>query len=229
VRCKSPLQADKILAAAARLFATHRFHEARMEDIAADAEVGKGTLYRYFKDKEELYRALLARAAEGLQARLREALATPGTPRDRLVAVVAALLGYFDEQPHLLDLIQHAEAMQKPGQEFSWQKTRNQTTALVQELFQAGKREGVFAVDDAPLACLMLLGGLRAVLRFGIRPRPADIAERIVSGLLGGYAGHGSEAQVRCDKRPLGVAQSPPPIPPGLQIIDGASSPLHNA
>ena len=35
-----------------------------MEDIADLAEVGKGTLYRYFKDKEELYMALLSRVTE---------------------------------------------------------------------------------------------------------------------------------------------------------------------
>ena len=74
MRCKSPLQADKILAAAAGLFATHRFHEARMEDIAAAAAVGKGTLYRYFKDKEELYIALLDRAADGISQRIYAAI-----------------------------------------------------------------------------------------------------------------------------------------------------------
>jgi AcrR family transcriptional regulator len=228
VRCKSPQQADKILAAAARLFATHRFHEARMEDIAADAEVGKGTLYRYFQDKEELYQALLARAAEGLQSRLREAL-QKGSPREQLVAVVAALLGYFDEQPHLLDLIQHAEAMQKPGQEFSWQKTRNQTTALVQDLFQAGKREGAFAIDDAPLATLMLLGGIRAVLRFGLRPRPTDIAERIVTGFLGGYAGPSTPRPEKTGRNASAGSLAPVQHAGGLQVIDGASSSLHNA
>src|ERR671923_69581 len=76
VRTRTPQQADRILAAAARLFAGHRFHEARMEDIAALAEVGKGTLYRYFKDKEELYLALLERAAVGLRDRLHTALAS---------------------------------------------------------------------------------------------------------------------------------------------------------
>src|SRR5262245_11806454 len=119
------MQADKILAAAARLFATHRFHEARMEDIAAQAEVGKGTLYRYFKDKEELYVALLRRAADGLLCRLQHAVAQSASPREQLVFVVDALLSYFDEQPHLLDLIQHAEAMQNPDQEFPWQAVRH--------------------------------------------------------------------------------------------------------
>src|SRR5437763_3594011 len=87
VRTRTPRQAEKILTAAAQLFATHRFHEARMEDIAALAEVGKGTLYRYFKDKEELYLALLSQAAEGLTARLGEELEGAEGPRARLVGV----------------------------------------------------------------------------------------------------------------------------------------------
>jgi AcrR family transcriptional regulator len=188
VRCKSPLQADKILAAAAQLFATHRFHEARMEDIAALAEVGKGTLYRYFKDKEELYLALLARAGEGLQACLARRLADCHGPRERLVGVVDALMGYFDDNPHLFDLIQHAEVMQRYGREFPWQKTRNQTIAIVLEVLNAGNRDGSFHIDDTELAALALLGGLRAVSRFGTRPRSADLAERFVEKLLWGHS-----------------------------------------
>lgn len=188
MRSKSPLQADKILAAAAKLFATHRFHEARMEDIAAVAEVGKGTLYRYFKDKEELYLALLDRAAEGMQARLCQHLAGATSPRRQLVAVVEGLLEYLDEEPHVLDLIQHAEVLQKPGSEFPWQKTRNRTMTLVKDIFAAGQRLGAFAVADPDLATLMLLGGLRAIIRFGQRPRPAGLAEEVVSHFLNGFA-----------------------------------------
>src|SRR5947209_19195396 len=120
VRSKSPQQADKILAAAAKLFATHRFHEARMEDVAALAEVGKGTLYRYFKDKEQMYLALLDRAATGLQQRLRDALAQAHGPRERQAAGVEGLLDYFDHPPHLLDMIQHAECTQRAGTELPW-------------------------------------------------------------------------------------------------------------
>jgi AcrR family transcriptional regulator len=188
VRTKSPQQAERILAAAARLFATHRFHEARMEDVAALAEVGKGTLYRYFEDKQQLYLALLDRAATGLRERLREALASLVCPRERLVAIVAGLLGYFDDNPHLLDLIQHAEVMQKPDAEFPWQKTRGETMALVHDVLETGRRAGLFTCDDVDLAVLMLLGGLRAVVRFGKQPREEGLAERIVAGFLGGYA-----------------------------------------
>src|SRR5207248_1644356 len=120
----------------------------------------------------------------------------------------------------VLDLIQHAEAMQKPGQELPWQQTRNQTMQLVQDLFQAGKREGAFAIDDTSLATLMLLGGLRGVLRFGERPRPADLPERIVTGFLGGYAAAGQECRpARVEKRSVGRMSGPG----GLPVIEGAA------
>jgi AcrR family transcriptional regulator len=182
------LQTEKILTAAAQLFATHRFHEARMEDIAAVAEVGKGTLYRYFKDKEELYTALLVRAGERLSGRLRAEVDRGEGPRRQLVAIVRALLGFFEDNPYLLDLIQHAEALQRPGHEFPWQKTRGETMALVRSVFEAGRQAGEFHIDDPELAMLMLLGGLRAIGRFAEGPRAADLPERIVENLLAGHA-----------------------------------------
>lgn len=45
----------KIMQAAERLFAAQRYHEITMEEVARRAGVGKGTLYRYFKDKDTLF------------------------------------------------------------------------------------------------------------------------------------------------------------------------------
>lgn len=205
LRTLSPAQADKILAAAARLFATHRFHEARMEDIAALAGVGKGTLYRYFKDKEELYLGLLARAAEDILARQHRAMQDHACPHRRLVAFVAAVFEFFDEQPHVFDLIQHAEAMQGPDREFPWQHVRNQSITLVEGVLRDGHETGLWQVDDVPLATLMLLGGLRAVLRFWQHPRPAGAEERIVDGFLRGFA------RERTGPPPLSVPSVPLP------------------
>jgi AcrR family transcriptional regulator len=187
LRTRTARLADRILDAAARLFASHRFHEAKMEDIAALAEVGKGTLYRYFQDKEALYLALLERAAVGILDRQKTAAASDPCPRRRLVAFTDGMLSFFDEQPHLFDLIQHAEAMQKPDTEFPWQHVRARTIALVREILTDGVRAGLWHIEDTELACLILLGGLRAVLRFWVHPRPAGSAERIVEGFLHGF------------------------------------------
>ncbi len=46
---------EKILRAAEKVFFSKGFFPARMEDIAEEAGVGKGTLYLYFKDKTSIY------------------------------------------------------------------------------------------------------------------------------------------------------------------------------
>jgi AcrR family transcriptional regulator len=194
VRTKTPLQGEKILSVAARLFATHRFHEARMEDIAAAAGVGKGTLYRYFKDKDELYLALLSRAAEQLAVLLNNDAIQKGEPRRRLEAFVETVMHYFDEQPHLFDVIQHAEALRPPDREFPWQQTRELTIATVRRILEDGRAAGLFAEVDTELAVLLLLGGLRAVVRFGTRPRSPEVAQRIVTLVIQGIAATGARA-----------------------------------
>jgi AcrR family transcriptional regulator len=170
-----------MLDAAGRLFGSRRFHEVRMEDIAAEARVSKGTLYRYFSDKEELYLALLTRATRQLVERLRQSVEKAEGPRVRLVALVSTVLDYFDAQPHLLDLIQRVEVLRSARSAFPWQQARDEMFRLVLEALQ----QGGYAAEDPHLAALILLGGLRAVIRFGQRPRPSDLAERVVATVLG--------------------------------------------
>jgi TetR/AcrR family fatty acid metabolism transcriptional regulator len=173
---------------AAKLFASHRFHEARMDDIAAAAEVGKGTLYRYFKDKEELYMSLLARASEEVPRRLRCAVEKADGPRAKLEAYVAAVFVIFEEHPHLLELIQHAEALLRSGKEFTWNKARQQSVEMIRQVLAEAEQTGAFHVADHELATLLFLGSLRSVLRFGPKQRWADLPRRIVDMFLDGAA-----------------------------------------
>src|SRR4051812_13949270 len=118
-----------MLEAAARLFGSNRFHEVRMEDVAAEAGVGKGTIYRYFDDKDELYLTLLERAGEQLSERIRGSVAAADTPVAKLEGLVAASLEFFEEQPHVFDLIQRGDAQR--GFDSPWQKTRDGAKELV--------------------------------------------------------------------------------------------------
>jgi len=188
VRTKTPQYSEKMLEAAGRLFGTRRFHEVRMEDVASEAEVSKGTLYRYFRDKNEMYLALLARASRQFVGELQDRAAVPRTARGRLVAMVEAIIEFFDSQPHLFDLIQRAEIRRELGEAFPWQEARDVTLRLAQEVFEQGQDEGEFVIRQPELAALMLLGGLRAVIRFG-PPRHAGLARDLVNDFLEGAAG----------------------------------------
>jgi len=186
LRTKTPLQADKMLDAAGRLFGAQRFHEVRMEDIAAEAEVGKGTIYRYFTDKEELFVALLERSSRQLVTLLEEEKKKGGSARVRLHAYIRALLEFFDERPHLFDLIQRAEVMSGPKKAFPWQKARDELFQQFADLFSEGNASGEFHIPDPDMAKLMMLGGMRSVIRFGARPRPRDLAAHLVECFLNG-------------------------------------------
>jgi len=193
VRTKTPQYSEKMLEAAGRLFGTRRFHEVRMEDVASEAEVSKGTLYRYFRDKDEMYLALLGRASDRLVELLCERVGQADGARAGLVALVDSVVMFFDDNPHVFDLIQRAEALRGPGEAFPWQPVRDEGVRLVGEVFQEARARGEFVVGEPDLVALMLLGGMRAVVRFGKKPRPSDLAERIVDNFLWGAASRGME------------------------------------
>ncbi len=186
MRTKTPFLADKMLDAAGRLFGTRRFHEVRMEDIAAEASVSKGTLYRYFHDKDELFLALLAKASQQLVAELKTRMDRADDSRARLIAFVEAVIDFFDRRPHLFDLIQRAEVQHEQGGAFPWQTARDESTRLISDLLHHAKSNGEFTLRHPSAAVLLLLGGLRAIVRFGERPRPATLAEHWIDDFLGG-------------------------------------------
>src|SRR3954468_18283970 len=89
-----------VLAAAQKLFAVRGLESVRMEDVAAEAGVGVGTVYRGFTDRAGLVRALLDERERKLQdALLRGAPPLgPGAPaRERLLAFLQALAAYVEE------------------------------------------------------------------------------------------------------------------------------------
>jgi AcrR family transcriptional regulator len=191
VRTKTSCQADKILQAAAHLFGRQRFHEVRMDDIADAADVGKGTLYRYFQDKDELYLGVLRWQSDQFLTRVHAAIDQEMHATAQLVSQVRVVIDYFDEHPHLLLLIQRAEVNLSEDQTMPWQQTRTELTRLTLEVFRKGELGGEFKVSEPELAALILLGGLRSVIRFGKIPRPPDLPERIVRGFLEGVQHYG--------------------------------------
>jgi TetR/AcrR family fatty acid metabolism transcriptional regulator len=176
---------ERILDTAVRLFGTRRFHEVRMEDIAAEAEVGKGTLYRYFRDKEELFLALLDRAARQLIDLVQKEIASVQGARAKLVRMTATLIRYFEENHHLSDLIQRAEVLR--GRNMPWQQARDEMFKLWVAVCAEGRQQGEFEIVDVELGAAVFLFGLRGIFRFQECPHPPDLAERLVDHFLNGY------------------------------------------
>lgn len=101
----------KALAAAERLFAARGVAAVSMDDVAASAGVGKGTLYRRFGDKSGLAAALLDERESRLQAAILGGpppLGPGAPPADRLAAFAAAYLEFVDAHLDLVAMSQTA-------------------------------------------------------------------------------------------------------------------------
>jgi AcrR family transcriptional regulator len=86
-----------ILSSAAAVFRKKGFRDATIEDIAARAQIAKGTIYLYFKSKADLYFCLVQPALEELSKRLIE-VAGDGTdsPMNRMRRLGEAIYHFYD-------------------------------------------------------------------------------------------------------------------------------------
>jgi AcrR family transcriptional regulator len=69
-----------------------------MDEIAESAELSKGTLYLYYKSKEDLYIAVLLRGSEIMYEMFKKAIATDENPIRHLFNLGEAYFAYFQEQ-----------------------------------------------------------------------------------------------------------------------------------
>jgi AcrR family transcriptional regulator len=84
---------------------------ASIAEIAASAGVSKPVLYRYFSDKDDLYRAVGHWGAEQVIERLVPVLTANGNMRERVYAGCDAYLEFLDEHPQaFLLLVEHRSA-----------------------------------------------------------------------------------------------------------------------
>jgi TetR/AcrR family transcriptional regulator len=94
-----------ILDAAETRFAERGFSATRLEDVAEAVGIRRASIVYHFRDKRELYDAVLSGVLEGFRERLQAALAPPGPLLARIEAGVGAWVDYVGARPSLARLL----------------------------------------------------------------------------------------------------------------------------
>jgi TetR/AcrR family transcriptional regulator, repressor of fatR-cypB operon len=123
---------QEILKAARELFVTKGFRETTLDEIAHQAEFGKGTLYNYFANKEEIFRAIVEQAVEDSLAIGRESSEAAGGIREGLAVFAQKTIRYIKENGELLHVIYH-ELHRNPNPDEAWIRT---TVARANEIWE---------------------------------------------------------------------------------------------
>ncbi|MCH8544579.1 MAG: TetR/AcrR family transcriptional regulator [Alcanivorax sp.] len=100
----------EILAAASKIFAAHGYRATDVQLIADAADVGKGTVYRFFATKEALFLGTMADVMERLSGDVDQQLAGLTDPWEALCTAIRTYFAFFQRHPEAVELFIHERA-----------------------------------------------------------------------------------------------------------------------
>jgi TetR/AcrR family fatty acid metabolism transcriptional regulator len=104
-RKRAPGKRDRILKAAIKVFAKNGFYATRVSDIAKTAGVADGTIYLYFKNKDDVLITIFEEGIGRLLSILREVAESEEPFEDRIRRIIELQLGLMEEQRDLAEVI----------------------------------------------------------------------------------------------------------------------------
>ena len=192
---------EQILAAATEAFARSGFAATSLDDIAAQAGITRGILYRHFDSKTDLYQAVLDRMCARLEAHVEEPV---GGFTD---ASIDGLLKAAVESPAGFRLLFH-HALREPEFSERIEKFRADITTAAYLQISAFVPEEALARWAAQLAPAVAIEAITAWLDVG-QPEPALAAGRVRQVIMG-VIGAAADADVDCSLPNPAHLEGPP-------------------
>jgi AcrR family transcriptional regulator len=181
---------EQILDAAGKLFAKHGYSEAATQALADVLQVGKGTIYRYFATKEELFLAAVDRAMHRLTENVDRSIAEVEDPFSRMARGIEAYLEFFAREPELVELLIQERAQFKDRKKPTYFEYRDANKGRWEEEFRGLIAQG--RVRDVPVERMLevlgdlLYGTMFANYFAGRRHSPQEQAQDILDITLKG-------------------------------------------
>jgi len=158
---------QEILSAALGLFAEKGFHAVSMQEIATTAEFATGTLYNFFRDKEDLYFELLISCAQDAFGLIMPILDGPGDERRKVADFIRLHEQLAREHRAAIQLF----LLERRGRYLPGSKTEAKKKEFSAELIQqlskviaAGIRKGLFNSVSPIIAAKCLTATLEAAV-----------------------------------------------------------------
>ncbi len=158
---------DEVLDAALRLFASNGFAATKVEDIALEAGISKGAIYRYFSSKDEIFESLVRRAVAPIAERASKIAETSREdPRIILKTLLTiAIVKLSDPEILAVPRLVLQEAGRFPELAETYRReVLDRGVAAIEKIVQRGIDEGIFRPVNARLAVRNVIGPVVAHL-----------------------------------------------------------------
>ena len=179
----------RILQAAVELFTERDFHQVLMDDVAERAEVGKGTVYRYFPTKEELYFATIFEGWDQLAKELEAVVQQHGPLQKTLEHGTRQVLSYFWHRRQFVTLVHRLENNLEGKEQADWQRRRDNIVGVFVDILSKGMAPQTLSNAQMRLVTEMYLGMLRSIILYrGNQDTPDTMAPLAVQLFLDGLS-----------------------------------------
>ena len=148
---------QQIIVAAKRIFSEKGFNKSTMEDIAKEAELSPGTLYLYFKNKDELYASLSLRILQYLNIRLEHVNSSEDLgPEEKTGALIDAMFDVYDFDPLVIINMFHLQSSEtlknlSPTLLSEIEELSRKSLNVMASIFDDGIKAGIY-VKKHPVA-----------------------------------------------------------------------------
>jgi AcrR family transcriptional regulator len=164
---KQSTKKEDVLNAALAIIAEQGFHAAPISQIAEKANIGAGTIYRYFKNKEELINALYLEVRKRMAQEILKGQDTSGSVYEQFVRCMQNLISYLGEHPTEIQFTEQYE-----NSPFVTDATRgevNKIASPISDLFVRAREEHLLRDLPFPVLMALLSGAAMALLKTCMR------------------------------------------------------------
>ncbi len=192
-----PAKRERILRAAIKIFSQKGFFNSKVSDIARSAGVADGTIYLYFKNKDDLLISLFEEKMAEVVADVRDRVAAVEGALPRLRIFIENHMSLLIREAGLIEVIQvELRQSNKFMKEYVPVKFLEYLD-VISEILELGKREGTFRQDlNVTMARRAVFGALDEIALAYVLSRkrkyvPADAAAEIYRIFAEGLCGTG--------------------------------------
>jgi TetR/AcrR family transcriptional regulator len=151
---------ERILGAAAEVFAEIGFAGARVDEIASRAGINKAMLYYHVGDKERLYAAVLTNVVDRVVGRLRAVADGPASPRQKLEQLLHTLADIGASNPHFVPIMLREVASGGATLPDEMLQRMAAIFRIVADVLADGRAAGQFRETDPLLTHVSLVGSM---------------------------------------------------------------------
>ena len=183
---------EQILETAVQLFAEHGYSDTDTQLLAEKLQVGKGTIYRYFPSKRELFLAAADRAMRLLRESVDASIAGIDEPFERIAVAIRAYLTFFVEHPEYVELLMQERAQFKDRKKPTYFEHREVNVRPWREMYRGLIDAG--RIRDVPvdrimdvIGCLMygtMFTNYFIGQRQSVEAQAQDILDIVFHGIL---------------------------------------------